>query len=289
LPVKIVERPMTNLRRWLGLLALLVLFAAPVAAQDLPPRPQGPIFDQADMLPADQEAALDQRLRDFDARTGNAVIVATVDNLQGDTVEDYAQKLYAAWGIGGAERDTGVLLLVAKQERKMRIEVGYGLTPYITDILSGRIIRDQITPRFKQGDFPGGITAGVDALLTQLSKSPEDAKAIAEAAAAAEKNRAHSNGGGFPVGMIVWVVFILIFVIIPSLSRRRGRQYRGSGMGSTVGNILLWSALNAASHSGRGGGGWGGGGGGGFGGGGGGGFGGFGGGMSGGGGASGGW
>jgi uncharacterized protein len=279
---------MTNLRRWLGLLALLVLFAAPVAAQDLPPRPQGPIFDQADMLPADQEAALDQRLRDFDARTGNAVIVATVDNLQGDTVEDYAQKLYAAWGIGGAERDTGVLLLVAKQERKMRIEVGYGLTPYITDILSGRIIRDQITPRFKQGDFPGGITAGVDALLTQLSKSPEDAKAIAEAAAAAEKSRAHSNGGGFPVGMIVWVVFILIFVIIPSLSRRRGRQYRGSGMGSTVGNILLWSALNAASNSGRGGGGWGGGGGG-FGGGGGGGFGGFGGGMSGGGGASGGW
>jgi uncharacterized protein len=288
LPVKIVERPMTNLRRWLGLLALLVLFAAPVAAQDLPPRPQGPIFDQADMLPADQEAALDQRLRDFDARTGNAVIVATVDNLQGDTVEDYAQKLYAGWGIGGAERDTGVLLLVAKQERKMRIEVGYGLTPYITDILSGRIIRDQITPRFKQGDFPGGITAGVDALLTQLSKSPEDAKAIAEAAAAAEKSRAHSNGGGFPVGMIVWVVFILIFVILPSLSRRRGRHYRGSGMGGTVGNILLWSALNAASNSGRGGGGWGGGGGG-FGGGGGGGFGGFGGGMSGGGGASGGW
>jgi uncharacterized protein len=289
LPVKIVERPMTNLRRWLGLLVLLVLFAAPAAAQDLPPRPQGPIFDQADMLPADQEAALDQRLRDFDARTGNAVIVATVDNLQGDTVEDYAQKLYAAWGIGGAERDTGVLLLVAKQERKMRIEVGYGLTPYITDILSGRIIRDQITPRFKQGDFPGGITAGVDALLTQLSKSPEDAKAIAEAAAAAEKSRAHSNGGGFPVGMIVWVVFILIFVILPSLSRRRGRHYRGSGMGGTVGNILLWSALNAASNSGRGGGGWGGGGGGGFGGGGGGGFGGFGGGMSGGGGASGGW
>jgi uncharacterized protein len=171
----------------------------------------------------------------------------------------------------------------------MRIEVGSGLTPYITESLSGRIIRDQITPRFKQGDFPGGITAGVDALLTQLSKSPEDAKAIAEAAAAAEKNRAHSNGGGFPVGMIVWVVFILIFVILPSLSRRRGRHYRGSGMGGTVGNILLWSALNAASHSGRGGGGWGGGGGGGFGGGGGGGFGGFGGGMSGGGGASGGW
>jgi uncharacterized protein len=268
---------------------LLAFLTAPAAAQDLPPRPQGPIFDQADMLPAADEASLDQRLREFDARTGNAVIVATVDSLQGDTIEDYAQKLYAAWGIGGAERDTGVLLLVAKQDRKMRIEVGYGLTPYITDILSGRIVRDQITPRFKEGDFPGGITAGVDALLTQLSKSPEDARAIAEAAAAAEKNRAHSNGGGFPVGMIVWVVFILIFVVIPSLSRRRGQRYRAGGMGSTVGNILLWSALNAASHSNRGSDWGGGGGGGGFGGGGGGGFGGFGGGMSGGGGASGGW
>jgi uncharacterized protein len=265
---------------------LLALLTAPAAAQDLPPRPQGPIYDQADLLPAAEEASLDQRLREFNAKTGNAVIVATVDSLQGAPIEDYASKLYAAWGIGGAERDTGVLLLIAKQDRKMRIEVGYGLTPYITDILSGRIIRDEITPRFKQGDFAGGITAGVNALLTQLSKSPADAKAIAEAAAAAEKNRAHDDGG-FPVGMIVWIVFILIFVILPSFSRRRGRHYRGSGMGSAVGNILLWSALNAASNSGRGGG-WGGGGG--FGGGGGGGgFGGFGGGMSGGGGASGGW
>jgi uncharacterized protein len=271
---------------WFAL--LLAFVSAPAAALDLPARPQGPIYDEADILPADQEAALDQRLRAFDAKTGDAVIVATVNSLQGDTIEDYASKLYASWGIGGAERDTGVLLLVAPNERKMRIEVGYGLTPYITDILSGRIIRDDITPRFKQGDMVGGINAGVDALLTQLSQSPEDAKAIAEAAAAAEKSRANS-GGGFPVGLIVWIVFIVIFVILPNLFRRRGRRYHGSGIGSTVGNVLLWSALNAASNSGRNSG-WGGGGGGGWGGGGGGGgFGGFGGGMSGGGGASGGW
>lgn len=277
---------MNRLCLWFAL--LLAFVSAPAAALDLPARPQGPIYDEADILPADQEAALDQRLRAFDAKTGDAVIVATVNSLQGDTIEDYASKLYASWGIGGAERDTGVLLLVAPNERKMRIEVGYGLTPYITDILSGRIIRDDITPRFKQGDMVGGINAGVDALLTQLSQSPEDAKAIAEAAAAAEKNRANS-GGGFPVGLIVWIVFIVIFVILPNLFRRRGRRYHGNGIGSTVGNVLLWSALNAASNSGRNSG-WGGGGGGGWGGGGGGGgFGGFGGGMSGGGGASGGW
>ena len=275
---------MIHTRLFAFLFALLAFLAAPAAALDLPARPQGPIYDEANLLPADREAALDQQLRAFDAKTGDAVIVATVNSLQNATIEDYAQKLYAAWGIGGAERDTGVLLLIAPSEHKMRIEVGYGLTPYITDILSGRIIRDEITPRFKQGDFPGGIEAGVNAMLTQLSKSPEDAKAIAEAAAVAEKNRSHGNGG-VPIGGVLWLLFLVFFFILPLFRRRRGQRYGGGGVGSAVGNVLLWSALNAATHSGRGGGGWGGGGGGG----GGGGFGGFGGGMSGGGGASGGW
>jgi uncharacterized protein len=271
-------------------MALLTFLAAPAAAVDFPPRPQGPIYDEADLLPAAEEAQLDQRLRDFDARTGNAVIVATVNSLQDEPIENYAADLYKTWGIGGAESDTGVLLLVAPNEHKVRIEVGYGLTPYITDILSGRIIRDDITPRFKQGDMAGGIQAGVNDIVGQLSKSPEDAKAIAEAAAAAEKNAPHNEGGGFPVGALVWMGFILFFVVLPMFRRRRGQRYGGGGWGSTVGNVLLWSALNSAMNSGRGGGSsWGGGGGGGFGGGGGGGFGGFGGGMSGGGGASGSW
>jgi uncharacterized protein len=279
---------MTVIRRWLAVLMLLAFVAAPAAALDLPPRPQGAIYDEANLLPAAEEAQLDQQLRDFDAKTGDAVIIATVNSLQGDTVEDYATRLYETWGIGSAERDTGVLLLVAPNEHKVRIEVGYGLTPYITDILSGRIIRNDVTPRFKAGDFPGGIQAGVNAILTQLSKSPEDAKAIADAAAAAEKNRPR-GGGSIPIGAIAWPLFLIFFFILPLFRRRRGRHYAGGGWGSGVGNILLWSALNSAMNSGRGGGGWGGGGGGGFGGGGGGGFGGSGGGMSGGGGASGSW
>ena len=279
---------MTRLTRQFAPMAiLLALLAVPAAAQNFPPRPQGPIYDEADLLPAAEEAQLDQRLRDLDAKTGNAVIIATVNSLQGDTVEDYAANLYKTWGIGGAERDTGVLLLVAPNEHKVRIEVGYGLTPYITDILSGRIIRDDITPRFKQGDMAGGIEAGVNDIVDQLSKSPEDAKAIAEAAAAAEKNQPHDQGGGFPIGGILWVMFILFFFILPAFHRRGGRRYGGGGVGSAVGNILLWSALSSMG-GGRRGGDWGGEGGG-FGGGGGGGFGGFGGGMSGGGGASGSW
>jgi uncharacterized protein len=271
---------------WLALLAAIV--AAPAAAQlKLPPRPEGPVYDAANILPDVDERLLDTRLRDYNERTGRALVVATVPSLEGTTVEDYAVRLYQAWGIGGAETDAGLLLLVAPNERKVRIEVGYGLHQYVTDILSGRIIREQITPRFKAGDYPGGINAGIEALITQLDRDPADAKAVAEAAAASERTREKQ---GFPLGTLLWFGFLFLFFILPMFSRMRGgRRYRGrgSGVAEGVGQVILWSAINSAMNSGRGGGGgWGGGGG--FGGGGG-GFGGFGGGMSGGGGASGSW
>ncbi|HZF45007.1 MAG TPA: TPM domain-containing protein [Sphingomonadaceae bacterium] len=263
-----------------ALLAVLLLAGLSAPAQAaLPPRPAGPIYDGANLIPDQQEAALDARLREYNAKTGNAVIVATVPSLDGDAIEPYATKLYETWGIGGAERDTGVLLLVAPNERKVRIEVGYGLTPYITDILSGRIIRNDITPRFKDGDMAGGIEAGVNAIVTQLDRSPEDAKAIAEAAAAAEKDR-QSDSAPSIGGIIFWIVLIVFFALVFG---RRNKGYRRSGFGNAVGNIILWEALNAATRGGGHHDGWGGGGGGG------GGFGGFGGGMSGGGGASGSW
>jgi len=265
---------------WLALLAAVM--AVPAAAQpNLPPRPDGPVYDSANIIPDVDEQLLDARLRDYNRRTGRALVVATVPSLQEDTIEDFAVRLYEAWGIGGAETDAGVLLLVAPNERKVRIEVGYGLHQYVTDILSGRIIRDAITPRFKAGDYAGGINAGIDALITQLDREPADARAVAEAAAAAERE---GGGGGFPLGTLLWFGFLFFFFILPMLGRMRGGQrYRGGGVGNAVGNVILWSALNSAMNSGRGShGGWGGGGGGG-------GFGGFGGGMSGGGGASGSW
>ena len=266
---------------WLALLAAVI--AAPAVAQPtLPPRPAGPVYDAANIIPDADEQALAAKLQAYDNRTGKIVVVATVPSLEGDTVEDYAQALYKAWGIGGAQTDAGVLLLIAPSERKMRIEVGYGLEEYVTDILAGRIIRDDITPKFKAGDYTGGINAGVDALITQLDRTPADAKAVAEAAAAAAQQRPHAGGAAPLAGLVFWVVMIVFFGGLFG-RRRTGRPYRGSG----IGNVLMWSALGAAMNSGRSSGsGWGGGG---FGGGGGGGFGGFGGGMSGGGGASGGW
>ena len=275
------------------LLAALLLagFAAPAHAA-YPPRPTGPIYDGANIISPATEAALDQRLRDYNAQTGRAIVVATVPGLDGQSVETYATGLFADWGIGGAKRDQGLLLLIAPNDRKLRIEVGYGLHPYFGGIMAGRVIRDTITPRFKDGDMDGGIVAGIDAITEHLARSPEDAAAIAEAAEAAEKSR---NEAAAPViaGVVFWIV-IMVFFIALFARRHGGRGYRGrrsvaGDVAGAVGQIILWEALKAASGH-KGGGGWGGGGGfGGFGGGGGGGFGGFGGGMSGGGGASGSW
>lgn len=239
------------------------------------------MLDQANVIPPDQEAALDQRLQAYNAATGRAVIVATVNSLDGLPVEGYAQELAEAWGIGGKDTEEGVLLLIAPTERKLRIHAAQGVQERLTDALSGRIIRDIITPRFKADDYGGGISAGVDAIIAQLDRSPADAKAVAEAAAAARRDRGNDPASLHSV--VFWVILIVFFGFVFG-RRGRGGSYRRSGIDP---GIVLWGVSEAARH-------WGGGsGGGGFGGGGdsGGGFGGFGGGGGGfdGGGASGSW
>lgn len=175
---------MNPLRTLVALFALLLACAGmPALAQDYPPVPKGPVYDGADMLSDATEAALDAKLRAYTAQTGRAIVVATVPTIGDQTIDQYGFGLFNAWGIGGKERDMGLLLVIARQERKMRIEVGYGLHPWFGGIMAGRVINDVITPRFKAGDFDTGVTEGVDAILAHLAKSPQDAKAIEEAAA----------------------------------------------------------------------------------------------------------
>lgn len=278
---------------WLALVTAFAALAMPVHAQEyeFPARPEGPVLDSADMLSDATEAALNQQLTQYNQETGRAIVVATVPSLNGAQIEPYATALFSEWGIGGEQRDTGLLLLIARDDRELRIEVGYGLHPYFGGIMAGRVIREVITPQFKAGDFDAGVTQGVDAVLSHLANSPEDAIAIEEAAQAAAENR--QSEGGFPIGTLIWLGFIIFFFVLPMLGGKgRRRRYRGSGVGGVVGDIMLWEAGKAIARGLSDGDDWGGGGGfggGGFGGGGGGGFGGFGGGMSGGGGASGGW
>lgn len=299
-----MTRALALLRHLLLLLAAgLAGLAATAQAQDYPARPEGPVYDGANILSAGTRAQLDQQLRAYNKETGRAIIVATVPSLGGASIETYATTLFTdKWGIGGAGRDMGLLLLIAPSERKMRIEVGYGLHGYFGGIMAGRVINDVIAPRFKEGNFDAGVTDGVNAILAHLAKSPADAAAIEEAAQAADAQRSRSDGG-FPFGVLIWLAFMFFFFVLPLLAgRERRRKYRARGngpwgsrgLGDTARDVILWEVGSAVArgliNSGRGGGSDWGGGGGGFGGGGfGGGFGGFGGGSSGGGGASGGW
>ena len=271
---------------WLALVAL----AAPAAAQTFP-QLTGRVVDQANLLRPEQELDLASKSEALEAQTGRQFVVATVNSLEGRTIEDYGYRLGRHWKIGDEKRDDGVLLLVAPNEKKVRIETGYGARVFLTDAVSSVIIRESILPRFKAGDMGGGITAGADQIIKMMSLSPQEAQRQAGAAEQREKARDKSGSGLIPV--IFWLM-VAMFVLLSMFRRSSGKRYRRRRGGGGIDPwIVLWglSELSQASRRGRGG--WGGGGGGfgGFGGGGGGGFGGFsgGGGSFGGGGASGGW
>jgi uncharacterized protein len=157
--------------------SLLCVAAVGVANAADVPRLTGRVVDRAALLSGDQRAALEQKLADFEQRTGDQVAVLTIDSLEGDSIEAFTMKVAEQWKLGSKERNNGVLLTIAKDDRKMRIEVGYGLEAKLTDALSGRILDNVVRPQFRSGDFPGGIEQGVDAILGTLSG---DASAVPE-------------------------------------------------------------------------------------------------------------
>lgn len=239
--------------------------ASPVSAQSFP-KLTGRVVDQAEIIPADREAALNTQLEQIEKTTGHQLVVATVNSLEGHDVADYGYKLGRAWGIGGKEANDGVVFLIAPNERRMNISVGYGLEPVLTDALSGRIIRDQVTPKFREDDYPGGIQAGVDAIAEQIQLPPEEAAARAAAADSAERDRADDGdiGGLIFIGFIIFFFFIL--PMLTAFGRRGKRHRRHRPWGGAP--IIIWGDDDWGGGGGSswGGGSWGGGGGGGFGG-----------------------
>jgi uncharacterized protein len=150
--------------------ALLGLLCAAVAAASLTlPALTGRIVDRANIIPAETRSAIEQKLADLEARSGIQLVVATVSSLESQEIEPYANELFRSWKLGEKTKNNGVLLLVAPNERRVRIEVGYGLEGTLTDALSKVIISNAIAPRFKTGDFGGGISRGVDDIITVLT------------------------------------------------------------------------------------------------------------------------
>ncbi len=233
--------------------------------------PSGAIVtDQGDLLTSAEEDRLTRNLRFYADSTSTQIVVVTLPDLGGQDIGAYATALGDAWGVGQRGNDNGAVILVSRDDRKVFIATGYGLEGAIPDVVAGRIVREIITPLFREGRFFEGLALGSDALM--------------RAAAGEFTAETRLEGRGEKVNVAGILFFLMVVALLISSSRRRGRG-GGSGRGRGAGGVLPWILLaGATSGSGyRGGGGFGGGfGGGGFGGG-------FGGGGFGGGGAGGGW
>jgi uncharacterized protein len=174
---------MARARRWrcharralAAVIAILVLALLPALALNFPAL-TGRVVDEAGILGQANQSALTQKLADLEAKTGNQLVVATLRSLQGTSIEDFGYQLGRTWRIGQAGRNNGALLIVAPNERKVRIEVGYGLEGTLTDAVTRLIIENAILPRFRANDFPGGIARGVDDIIQVLSGDAEDFK-----------------------------------------------------------------------------------------------------------------
>ncbi len=226
---------------------LVTLLAAAFAhAVELPPL-TGRVVDAAGILSANTRADLTRQLEAHERATGQQIVVATVQNLAGLPIEEYGYQLGRHWGIGGKEHDTGVLLIVASAEHKVRIEVGYGLEGDLTDAQSSNIINTRIVPAFRKGDFDGGVRAGVGAIIAVLGGQAEPSQPRA------------TPKKVVPVG-----IFWLIVLIIVMSGFGGGR--RGGGLGRAIfwGSVLSNMSRGRGGRGGFGGGGFGGGGGGGF-------------------------
>ncbi len=261
-----------------SLFVFLFLFTAQVSGQyPIPKKPekiedQTSLYDYINLLPKTQAKQLERKLIRYADSTSTQIVVAIIESTQGEEIKFLAAQWAHSWGIGQADEDNGIFILLAKGDRKVTIQTGYGVESSLTDMMSRRIIENEMVPNFKSGDYYGGLNAGADAIFEVLTgQFTED--------------RSFEDGFSFNA-LVPIIIFIIIFIILSRRNRnnpggRGGR--RGSGI--ALWDIIILSNMGRGGYGGSSGGGFGSGGGfsgGGFGGG-------FGGGGFGGGGASGGW
>jgi uncharacterized protein len=209
--------------RFIVIVLLCLVLSSPALALDLPAL-RGHVNDYAAMLSPERAAALEQQLIDFEKSDTTQIVVLTVPTLSGEILEEFSIRVAEAWKIGQKGVDNGVILLVAKAERKVRIEVGRGLEGKLTDLVSGRIIRSEIAPKFKTGDFDGGITAGVKALI-DVSKGEYEAA----------PRDLHQGRRGAPPIFTLLVFLAVAVVFLSSFSR-----YLSGAVGAVGLPLIAW-------------------------------------------------
>ena len=240
-------------------LIILAILALPVAGHAAFPRPTGYVNDFAGVVAPATRQGLERFLASFDAQTGVEVAVVTLPSLEGRAVEEVAVELFQNWGIGAKGKDNGLLFLVAPAEKRMRFEVGYGLEGAMNDALAGRILDEEVVPRFRAGEMSDGIAAGTVAAVSVIVQKEQLPFDVGQALGGLGRDipPAQGKGGPLSTGLKILVLLLMVYLFIR--------------------HPWLFLLLISNVGGGRGGGGFGGG------------FGGFGGGLSGGGGASRGW
>jgi len=184
------------------------------------PQLKGRVNDYANMLGATTQKQLDNLLADLERTDGTQIVVLTVPALQGDPIEDFSIRVAEQWGIGQKADDNGAILLIAKNDRKIRIEVGYGLEGRLTDLMAGRIIRDVIAPQFKMGRFDQGVLDGVAAMVGTVR---------GEYTAPASRRPAPGEGGPGASGLVGLIVLFFLLRVLGRVNR---------GVGAAVGGVL---------------------------------------------------
>ena len=215
---------------FVSILTLTSAFLYHASALDVPPL-TGRVLDLAHVLPAHDADAITASLKSHEERTGNQVAVLIVPSLESESLEEYSHRVATTWKLGRKGTDNGVLLLIALKERKLRIEVGYGLEGTLTDLLSAHIIRNEIVPRFRAGDITGGVRTGVDAIL----KSIEGTYQAQEKPATAQD--------GWETGPVQYVFIGIVVGFLAGLVLSQGlRKTR-----ALFGSVLAYLVAQAAS------------------------------------------
>lgn len=219
--------------RKVAIILALILIASQAFALDVPPL-RNRVTDLAGVLSPSEQVKLEEKLYQFEVRTSDQIAVLIIPSLEGESIEEYSIRVTDQWKLGEKNKDNGVLLLVSVNDRQIRIEVGYGMEGTLTDLISGSIIRHEIAPKFRTGNYFEGIDAGITAIMKATQGEYQgDPNAY-------RKNQ--RNPGGSIAGLIPLLFFFLIFL----LSGRRGRR-------GLLGALFLSSMFNSGGR-GRGGG-----------------------------------
>ena len=217
------------LRAAAAVAALLLALAA--VAEIAVPKLTARVMDQTGSLTAPERDALEQKLAAFEQAKGSQVAVLMVPSIEGEAIEDFAGRVTDAWQLGRKGVDDGVLFVVAKQERKMRIHTGRGVQGTLTDALARRIIADVVAPRFRTGDFAGGVEAGVDAIMKAIEGEELPLPAQKSASRKVDTVSSYSN--------FLWIAFFAVPVVAMVLRSLTGR-FVGAGLTSGITGLAAW-------------------------------------------------